>query len=566
MGNVEKIIRLDCPQGEVQKGGITEDKNGDLLFWVTGVDKTKTPNRLGFLFDWKKVTDVQVENLRANPVVLYGHDTDIIVGRIEQIKINLKSVKMQLRIPNYPELEYMRRQIKDGYLKAVSIGFYIREYEELESQENDRYESRRLRVLAFEIVEISICSIGAHPTAVIEQAKGLLQERMIVPHEFDWQDVAEGELVTMSIMTPHELQSTAETQSLTHNSTLAEDEPKWSDVDKTKLPRNAYAEMGEPDKKSTWSYPHHWVEGGKVGDDGIYVSGTMYLHAGGLNAAWAAAQGARSGKKAAPEIISHLEAHRKVIEKTQETETYNCECLDCGHTMESEEHCRNIKCPKCGGEMRRVERPGPGQSIDTEPLLSDRAVDMLLEMGKTDSAPSTERVQRLLEKHWREELAKSLGAREAALDVNLWRKAREKLTEMKTQTPIPEWREKDPYTNEQLLALHRAGQICIPGAEVTLSLDQRVEQIQDKVDSLSRSFDKMCKALISSQSISESAVGNDGAAHETGSAEKFSEESIRRMVREVLMTPELSKVREKIVTGLVKSVAAETKARSKNHG
>jgi phage head maturation protease len=46
---------------------------------------------------------------------------------------------------------------------------------------------------------------------------------------------------------------------------------------------------------------------------------------------------------------------------------YRCECLNCGHVMESEKHCRDIKCPKCGGEMRRAERPGPGQKEGGEP-------------------------------------------------------------------------------------------------------------------------------------------------------------------------------------------------------
>lgn len=45
---------------------------------------------------------------------------------------------------------------------------------------------------------------------------------------------------------------------------------------------------------------------------------------------------------------------------------YNCECIDCGHKMTSEKHCRDIKCPKCGGTMRRVERPGPGQDSINE--------------------------------------------------------------------------------------------------------------------------------------------------------------------------------------------------------
>jgi len=42
-------------------------------------------------------------------------------------------------------------------------------------------------------------------------------------------------------------------------------------------------------------------------------------------------------------------------------ETYNCECVDCGYKMESEEHCNTLTCPECGGKMRRESRPGPGQ-------------------------------------------------------------------------------------------------------------------------------------------------------------------------------------------------------------
>jgi len=31
--------------------------------------------------------------------------------------------------------------------------------------------------------------------------------------------------------------------------------------------------------------------------------------------------------------------------------TYDCECIDCGHEMQSDEHCRDIKCPECGGDV-----------------------------------------------------------------------------------------------------------------------------------------------------------------------------------------------------------------------
>jgi capsid assembly protease len=107
----------------------------------------------------------------------------------------------------------------------------------------------------------------------------------------------------------------------THNSTVADTEPAWGSVDKTRLPRAAFAEHGDAGSKSTWGYPHHWVKnGGAVDEDGIYTSGDMYLHAGGLNAAWSAAQGGRSGQPASASVKAHLQTHRRALglDKPQE--------------------------------------------------------------------------------------------------------------------------------------------------------------------------------------------------------------------------------------------------------
>lgn len=106
---------------------------------------------------------------------------------------------------------------------------------------------------------------------------------------------------------------------LTHNSTIADSEPAWSSVDKTALPRSAFADHGEEGVKSTWKYPHHWVQGGGDKDDnGIYTSGTMYLHTGGWQAAINAAHGARSGQSAGSGVTSHLEEHRGAVERHRE--------------------------------------------------------------------------------------------------------------------------------------------------------------------------------------------------------------------------------------------------------
>ncbi len=106
-----------------------------------------------------------------------------------------------------------------------------------------------------------------------------------------------------------------------HNSKTVDNEPDWASVDKTALPRNAFADMGDPDKKSTWKYPHHWIKGGtKKDDNGIWIAGEMYLHRGGLTVAWQAANGARSGQKASQEVLDHLQKHRKALGMDSEAE------------------------------------------------------------------------------------------------------------------------------------------------------------------------------------------------------------------------------------------------------
>lgn len=53
-------------------------------------------------------------------------------------------------------------------------------------------------------------------------------------------------------------------------------------------------------------------------------------------------------------------------EPPEKAERFSCECIKCGYKVTSEEHCKDIECPKCGGEMRRAERPGPGKEAEVE--------------------------------------------------------------------------------------------------------------------------------------------------------------------------------------------------------
>lgn len=50
----------------------------------------------------------------------------------------------------------------------------------------------------------------------------------------------------------------------------------------------------------------------------------------------------------------------------EDGEEFECECIKCGYKTKSKEHCQDFKCPECGGQMRRVERPGVGQNKDKQ--------------------------------------------------------------------------------------------------------------------------------------------------------------------------------------------------------
>jgi len=73
---------------------------------------------------------------------------------------------------------------------------------------------------------------------------------------------------------------------------------------------------------------------------------------------------------------------------------YNCECIECGHTVTSKSHCADLKCEKCGGQMRRAERPGPGKA-SVGPLIEAVGVCRIVaaqapEDGKPDKLPRIE--------------------------------------------------------------------------------------------------------------------------------------------------------------------------------
>lgn len=66
---------------------------------------------------------------------------------------------------------------------------------------------------------------------------------------------------------------------------------------------------------------------------------------------------------------------------SEEQASYKCECLDCGKVFTAQEHCKDTKCPECGGQARRKDRPGPGQKA-SEAEDQDNEIEEFAEENK----------------------------------------------------------------------------------------------------------------------------------------------------------------------------------------
>lgn len=87
--------------------------------------------------------------------------------------------------------------------------------------------------------------------------------------------------------------------------------------------------------------------------------------------------------------------------------SYKCECLECGYNIETEKHCNELICPKCGGEMRRAERPGVGKDTDSNEIKSNDVHDNVSEKEGDEMPDKEEKSDKVEENKLNEEVEES---------------------------------------------------------------------------------------------------------------------------------------------------------------
>ena len=160
-----------------------------------------------------------------------------------------------------------------------------------------------------------------------------------------------------------------------HTSSINDKEYSWEDIDITRLPSNAFANMDELDdkKKSTWKYPHHWVN---LGD--------MYLHKGGLIYSLAAG---RNGTKASKEELAHLVDHINAINLGEEEITEELQKLKI-QDQDIEEILTDLNQTFGGSDMAKEEEKTP--EVVEEVQETPKVVETPEEVPEEEQTPEEE--------------------------------------------------------------------------------------------------------------------------------------------------------------------------------
>ena len=100
--------------------------------------------------------------------VLFNHNRDAVVGHIEKVWLEDNRGKALVRFDTDEQSETIFQKVQSGTLKGVSVGYVIKQYEELDDEDtkstNGRFNGPAYVITDWEPLEISIVSVPADPT------------------------------------------------------------------------------------------------------------------------------------------------------------------------------------------------------------------------------------------------------------------------------------------------------------------------------------------------------------------------------------------------------------------
>lgn len=187
---VRAIKESGTPQFRIRASEPLEESDRVVRF----VASDETPDRVG---DVIEVAGWNLTNYKANPVVLWGHDSNNTppIGKAVNVRRGigpdgkpalLASIEFAPK-EAHPFAETVYQLTKGGFLNAVSVGFMPRSTKSISDDERQQLGMPKYGMFydSADLLEISVVSVPANPSALITGAKSLVNSGVLKQREVD---------------------------------------------------------------------------------------------------------------------------------------------------------------------------------------------------------------------------------------------------------------------------------------------------------------------------------------------------------------------------------------------
>jgi len=146
------IEMIDEREAKAFQTVVYKEADGDT---ITAIVSREVVDRSG---DVVKIDGIRLENYLKNPIVLFNHDRDKVIGKTIDLSKSNDALLARIKFANTPLAREVRDLVREGFLNTLSFGFIPIEYVP---------GAKGLVYNSVELLEISIVSIPANPEAIV---------------------------------------------------------------------------------------------------------------------------------------------------------------------------------------------------------------------------------------------------------------------------------------------------------------------------------------------------------------------------------------------------------------
>ena len=129
---------------------------------IRGYASTNDTDRAGDVIEKDAWLKGGLDNFKSNPILLFNHDYDTPIGKATALEVTEYGLKIEGMISK--SAGKIAEMVKEGILGAFSVGFRIKDADNIE-------ETDGLRIKDAELFEVSVVSVPANQSAVFSVAK-----------------------------------------------------------------------------------------------------------------------------------------------------------------------------------------------------------------------------------------------------------------------------------------------------------------------------------------------------------------------------------------------------------